>query len=138
MVREPTSINQCIYFTNRTIGNEKIKAWVYRQKCPKCSKSLMSKPRDSKGKIKIRAKEFVCESCHYTISEDEYEKTLNAEIKYECPHCSNKGEIVIPFIRKKVMVLDKETGKKKSIEALRFQCSKCNKNIDISKKMKGL
>ncbi len=98
----------------------------------------MSKPKGAKGKIKIRAEEFTCESCHYTVSEEEYEKTLNAEIKYECPHCGNKGETIMPYIRKKVRVLNEETGKKTSMEVLRFQCSKCKKDIDISKKMKGI
>ncbi|MBI2670749.1 hypothetical protein HYX18_02115 [Candidatus Woesearchaeota archaeon] len=138
MVTEPVSIEQCVYFTNRTIGNGKVTAWVYKQKCQKCGKSLMSKPKDTKGKIKIRAKEYICESCGYTIPEDEYEESLNVEIIYECPHCGNKGEAVVPFKRKKVQILDEETGKKSSVEVLRFQCSKCNNNIDITKKMKGV
>ena len=70
MVIEPTSMDQCIYFTNRILGNGKVKAWVYKQKCPRCGKSLMSKPKDSKGKIKIRATEYTCETCHYTVSKD--------------------------------------------------------------------
>ena len=131
-------MDQCVYFTNRIIGNSKIRAWVYKQKCPKCSKSIMSKPKDAKGKIKIRAKEYTCESCHYTLPEQEYEETLHAEIIYECPKCNSKGEATIPFKRKKVMMLNEETGKKTSVEVLRFQCSKCSNNIDITKKMKGI
>lgn len=138
MVAEPESIGQCVYFTNRIIGKGKVKAWVYKQKCPKCGKSLMSKPKDSKGKIKIRAKEYVCESCHFSMPEEEYEQTLNAEAVYECPSCGYKGESVTQFKRKKVQLINEESGKKTPVEVLRFQCSKCKSNIDVSKKMKGL
>ena len=138
MIKEPQSVEQCLYFTNRLIGEGKIKAWAYKQKCPKCSKSLMTKPKDAKGKIKIRSTEYTCESCHFTMPEQEYEETLHAEILYTCPHCKNNGEATIPFIRKKVRMLNEETGKKSSVEVLRFQCSKCKKDIDITKKMKGI
>ena len=138
MVTEPSSMDQCVYFTNRTIGIGKIKAWVYKQKCPKCNKSLMGKPKDKKGKVRIRAEEFVCESCNFSMPEQEYEETLHAEIKYTCPYCSNNGDATVPFIRIKVRILNEETGKKSGAEVLRFQCTKCNKNIDITKKMKGI
>lgn len=138
MVNEPTSIDQCVYFTNRTMGKGKIKAWVYKQKCPECGKSLMGKPKDSKGKIKIRAKEYVCESCGYKVADKEYEESLHVEIKYTCPHCNKDGETIIPFKRKKVKIFNEESQKKSSVEVLRFQCDKCNKDIDITKKMKGI
>lgn len=138
MITEPTSMDQCIYFTNRIIGTGKIKAWVYKQKCPKCSKSLMTKPKDAKGKIKIRATEYTCESCHYTVPETEYEETLHIEVMYTCHHCNNKSEATLPYKKKKIRLLNEETGKLSSVEAIRFQCSKCQKNIDITKKMKGI
>ena len=54
-LREPKSMDECIYFTNRTIGKGMIKAWVFRESCTKCGKELMGKPRDKKtGKPKIR------------------------------------------------------------------------------------
>ena len=106
-----------------------------KEKCPKCSKSLMGKPKDEEGKVKIRAKEYVCPECGYTAEKDEYEKGLTANIKYICPHCKFEGEKQIPFIRKKVRIPD-EKGKNKSIDSLRFQCGKCGKDIDITKKMK--
>jgi predicted RNA-binding Zn-ribbon protein involved in translation (DUF1610 family) len=133
---EPESMDECVYYTFRGIGDGEVKAWVFKQKCPKCGKGLMGKPRDEKGKVKIRAKHYVCPECGYTAEKDEYEKGLTANIKYICPHCKAEGETQVPFQRKKVQVFDEEEQKKKSIEVLRFQCGKCSKNIDITKKMK--
>ena len=130
-------MEECVYFTNRDIGEKgHIIAWVFRQECPKCHKALMGKPRDKKGKVMIRAKEYVCPECGYTVAKEEYEETLTVNIKYKCPHCDFEGEAQIPFKRKKIMIVDEITGKKKPVDALRFQCEKCGKNIDITKKMK--
>ena len=137
-LKEPVSMDECVYFTNRELGTKgKIKAWVYRQNCPKCGKALMGKPRDAKGKIKIRATEYVCPSCKYTVQKEEHEDTLTLEGKYVCPHCEFSGEVQTPFRRKKVKVFDEEKQKEVAAESVRFQCSKCSKNIDVTKKMKG-
>lgn len=128
-------MEECIYYTFRGIGDEgEARTWVLKEKCPECGKGLMGKPRE-KGKVKIRAKEYVCPECNYTVEKEEYEQGLTANIIYTCPHCKAEGETQIPFIRKKVQVL-KENGKKKPVEVLRFQCGKCNEDVDISKKMK--
>ena len=137
LLKEPASMEECVYFTNRIIENGKIKAWVFREKCPKCGKGLMGKPKDEKtGKAKIRAEEYTCPDCRHTINKLEYEDTLTANIKYTCPHCSHQGEAQQSFKRKKIQRIDEKTGKKKSIDAIRFQCEKCKNNIDITKKMK--
>ncbi len=139
MLKEPESVDECVYFTNRTIKDKgKIKAWVFREQCPKCQNGLMGKPRGAEGKIKIRAKEYVCPSCGLIMQEEEYEDTLTCNIKYTCLYCDHEDETQAPFKRKKVSVLDEETGKKTSLEVIRFQCKKCSKNIDITKKMKGI
>jgi predicted RNA-binding Zn-ribbon protein involved in translation (DUF1610 family) len=136
ILKEPQSMDECVYFTRREIGaHGKVMAWVFRNQCVKCNKALMGKPVE-KGKVKIRAKEYVCPACNYTVPDEEYEETLTASIKYTCPHCSFVGEIQIPYQRKKIQMLDEETGKKKAAESLRFQCSKCGKNIDVTKKLK--
>lgn len=136
VLQEPKSMDECVYFTNRIIGNGKVRAWAMKEKCPKCHEGLMGKPRDPKtGKPKIRADNYECPNCHYSVPIEEYEDTLTASIKYICPHCNNEGEIQIPYKRKKVQIFDEE-GKKKTADVLRFQCSKCNQNIDITKKMK--
>lgn len=134
---QPKSMNECVYFTNRIIDKGKIKAWVLKELCPKCKKELMSKPKDQKtGKPKIRADYYECSSCGFKIPKKEYEETLICSIEYTCPHCQTKAEIQIPFKRKKIQRLNPETNKKQSMDSLRFQCQKCKKNIDVTKKMK--
>ncbi|QQG39220.1 MAG: hypothetical protein HYS32_02085 [Candidatus Woesearchaeota archaeon] len=137
-IKEPESMDDCVYFTNRLLleGKGHAKAWVYRKLCPKCSKSLMGKPLDAKGKPKIRAEEYQCPSCKYTVNKEEYEDTLQAEIKYTCPYCQHNGEYIMSFKRKKVQFYDEIEEKKKTVDALKFECEKCKKDIIIAKKMK--
>ena len=126
-LQEPKSMEECIYFTNRTIGNGKARAWVLRQKCPKCGKALMGKPRDKKGKVLIRAKEFVCPACGHTVEKQEYEESLTANIVYVCPSCRFSGQTQVPYKRKKI----------DGVDTLRIKCAECGCNIDITKKMKA-
>ncbi len=121
----PDSMDDLVYFTNRSIGTGKAVVWVYKQLCPKCGKAKMGKPVEN-GKIKIRAKEYVCPNCGYTVDKKEYEDSLEANIIYVCPECGFNGEKTIPFKRKNI----------KGVLTLRFQCDKCNANIDVTKKMK--
>jgi len=133
---KPELMDECIYFTRREIEDGEATAWVFKEKCKKCGKGLMGKPKDEKtGKIKIRAKEYVCPECGNTVEKKEYEESLTVNIEYVCPYCKFKGEIQIPFKRKKVQRI-KDNGKKESVEVLRFQCGKCGKDIDITKKLK--
>ena len=75
-LQQPKSMDECIYFTNRTLDKGKIKAWVFKGKCPKCGKGLIGKPKDPKtGKPKIRATEYVCPECGYTVEKQKYEDT---------------------------------------------------------------
>ncbi|MBD3362039.1 hypothetical protein GF358_04590 [Candidatus Woesearchaeota archaeon] len=138
VLKMPNSMEECVYFTRRKLEDKGFAiAWVYREKCPKCKKGLMGKPRDEKtGKVKILAKEYVCPECGYTMEKGEYEDTLTADIQYTCPHCEYKGEHQMSFKRKKVKVFDKEEQKKKSVDALKFKCGKCGEDILITKKMK--
>jgi DNA-directed RNA polymerase subunit M/transcription elongation factor TFIIS len=136
-MKEPTSMEECIYFSNRTLGEGKLKAWVFKENCPKCKSALMGKPKDEKtGKPKIRAKEYVCPSCTHTLEKEDYEDTLTINVKYTCPHCSHSGETQQPFKWKNIQRLNEETGKKQAIKSIRFQCEKCKKDIDVTKKMK--
>ena len=137
ILKEPKSIGECVYFTQRIIDKGHVKAWVLKELCPKCKKGIMSKPHNPKtGRIQIRSNEYKCPECGYTAEKQEYEDTLTANIQYICPYCLFKGETQVPFKRKKVQVFDEEKMKKKTIDSLRFQCEKCKKNIDITKKMK--
>ncbi len=134
-LKQPTSIDECVYFTRRVIGNGKIKAWVFKKLCPKCKKALMEKPKDPKtGKPKLRSKEYVCPECGFKIEKKQYEDSLICNIEYTCPYCSFSGEIQVPFKRKKVKIQTPDG--EKTVDSLRFQCKKCNKNIDITKKLK--
>jgi len=130
-------MDECVYFTRRNIDKGNVVAWVFKEKCPKCGKAMMGKPKDEKtGKTKIRAKEYVCPACGHTVEKGAYEDTLTVSIQYTCPHCGNKGEAQESFKRKKVQVFDEEEQKKKSIDAVKFKCNKCEKDILITKKMK--
>lgn len=138
MLQEPQSMDDLVYFTRRTLGSKGFaKAWVERQACPKCRKSLMGKPLSPKGKVKIRAPTYSCPSCAYTVEKETYEDGLTCNIIYTCHQCGNKGDASVPFQRKKVAIIDLQEGDKKvMVDAIRFPCSSCKANIDIVKKMK--
>ncbi|HLF54635.1 MAG TPA: hypothetical protein VI612_02860 [Candidatus Nanoarchaeia archaeon] len=128
-LRQPESTDECVYFTRRAVDKGHVMCWVFKEKCPKCGKAMMGKPRDPKtGDVKIRAKEYVCPECKYTVEKGEYEDTLTANIAYTCPHCSNKGETQIPYKRKTF----------EGAKALVFLCDKCKGKIPITKKMKSV
>jgi predicted RNA-binding Zn-ribbon protein involved in translation (DUF1610 family) len=125
MLKKPNNMNELVYYTSRDIGKGEIFVWVFKQPCPKCKKALMGKPAEG-GKVKIRAKEYVCPACNYTAEKEAYEETLTASAEYTCPECGFKGEAEIPYKRKAV----------EGTKALRFVCSKCGAKIDVTQKMK--
>ncbi len=125
-LKQPESVNECVYFTRRAVDKGHVMAWVFKEKCPKCGKAQMGKPRED-GKVKVRAKEYVCPECNHTVPKQEYEETLTVNIAYTCPNCSHKGETQIPFKRKTF----------EGVKALVFQCDKCKQKIPITKKMKA-
>ena len=124
-LKQPESMEEIIYYTYRAVGEGEAKCWVFKEKCPKCKKGIMGKPRED-GKVKIRAKEYVCPECGFTMEKKEYEETLTANVEYTCPSCKKKGEISAPFKRKNMG----------GVLTLRVQCQFCNADIDITKKMK--
>jgi transcription initiation factor IIE alpha subunit len=129
-LREANSMEECIYFTNRAIGEQftgNVRCWVFREKCPKCSKAFMGKPVVD-GKIKIRATEYVCPSCNYAEEKQAYEEKLTANIDYTCPKCKFQGQLQTPFKRKRVL----------GVLTLRFECEKCKEVLDVTKKMKQI
>jgi predicted RNA-binding Zn-ribbon protein involved in translation (DUF1610 family) len=136
-LRFPESMDECIYFTRRQLKEKgKAVAWVFKEKCPKCGKAQMGKPRGPDGKVKIRAKEYTCPECNYTVEKGAYEDTLTANIQYTCPYCGFEGEHQMSFKRKKVKMFDEEEQKDVTADALKFQCEKCKKDLFITKKMK--
>ncbi|MBS1266987.1 MAG: hypothetical protein MAG795_00957 [Candidatus Woesearchaeota archaeon] len=126
MLKEPKSMKELRYHTFRDIGDGEARVWVFKRTCSECKKALMSKPRNKKGKTKVRSKIYVCPECEHSIPKKEYEADLVANVKYTCPECKHKGEIQVPFKRKKI----------KGIKTLRIKCEKCDSNIDITKKLK--
>ena len=77
-LKEPESMDGCVYFTNRILTNDGyIKTWVLKELCPKCNKSLMSKPKDPKtGRPKIRAVEYFCNKCSHSEEKKAHEDSL--------------------------------------------------------------
>lgn len=126
ILQKPNSVKECVYFTRRTIGNGKVMAWVLRKECPKCKKAIMGKPRDEKGSVKIRAKEYVCPECKYTEEKKTHEESLQCNMEYTCPKCGKQGETQVPFKRKKYM----------GVDALIVMCKDCGEKIPITRKMK--
>ena len=125
----PEKMEDLVYWTNRKIDSGEIKLWVNKEDCVRCGKSLMGKPVDSKtGKVKIRAKEYVCAVCGHSVEKGSYEETLTACCIYTCPFCEFKGSIIFPFKRKKYQ----------GVSALVFSCEKCNEKIPVTKKLKSL
>ena len=126
-IKEPVSMDELVYFTRRNTPEGKVRAWAFRELCPECNKSFMSKPLDPKTKKpKIRAKEYVCESCNYVVPDNEYESSLEVCIDYECGSCKHHGKTKIPFKRKSFM----------GVKAFVFECESCKTKIPITKKMK--
>ncbi len=123
----PESMDECLYFTNRSIGEAQVLAWVYRKPCPKCKKAVMGKPV-VKGKVKSRATEYVCPSCGYSEDKTTHEESLNLEASYTCPECGNEGESVAQYKRQKF----------KGVLSFVVECVHCKAKIPLTKKLKGI
>lgn len=128
-LKEPQSMNELIYFTNRTLegGKGKIKAWVYKKLCPKCGKAKMGKPVE-KGEVKIRANEYKCPSCGFTEEKKVHEESLTLEAKYICPECGKEGGSTTLYKRKSFM----------GVPSYVVECCNCKAKIPITKKMKDV
>lgn len=132
-LRELTNVSECLYFTNRTSGTGKIKAWVFKGLCLKCKGKMQAvKPESALAK----PKEYACESCGNKVKTKEYEESLPINIKYTCPKCNNSAELQVPYKRKKIKIFDEEDKKEKTAEAVQFECSKCKERMNITKKLK--
>ncbi|MDP3639655.1 MAG: hypothetical protein Q8R53_00445 [Nanoarchaeota archaeon] len=124
-LRMPESMDECIYFTNRSVGKGQLIAWVYRKTCPKCKKVKMGKPVE-KGKVKIRAAEYACPSCGYREEKTVHEESLQIEAQFTCPACGKKGEAAAPYQRKAFQ----------GVLSFLVVCPSCKATIPITKKLK--
>ena len=125
-LKKPGSVRDCVYFTNRTIGNGRAMALVFRKECPKCKKGIMGKPIKKNGKIDKKADNYVCYQCGYTEGNEQIENSLVINVEYKCPHCSNEGETTSEYKRKTF----------EGVPSYIFECVKCRKKIGLTKKLK--
>ncbi len=126
MLKKPSSMEECLYFTNRPIGDGFATAWVYRKECPKCKKDELGKPLKKNGKIDKKADYYECPKCKHQEKNEQVEANLKLEVQYKCPYCGNQGETTTEYKRKVF----------EGIPSYVFECGKCNKNIGITKKLK--
>jgi|TARA_Y100000310_G_scaffold50496_1_gene46523 hypothetical protein len=125
-LKKPNSMEECLYFTNRSIGDGFTTAWVYRKECPKCKKGRLGKPIKKNGKVDKKAEYYECPLCKHQESNEEIEKDLKLEVQYKCPYCRNESETTTEYKRKVF----------EGIPSYVFECGKCSKKIGITKKMK--
>ena len=125
-LKKPESAEECVYFTNRTIGNGSVMAWVFRKQCPKCKTGIMGKPQKKNGKPDKKADNYVCYKCGYSELNEAVENSLTINVEYKCPDCSNEGETTAPYQRKTF----------EGVPSYVFECQKCHKKIGLTKKLK--
>lgn len=125
-LKKPTNMEECLYFTNRTIGSGRAIAWVFKKECPKCKKGIMGKPQKKGGKVDKKADHQVCYECGYKESNEQVESGLILNVEYKCPHCSFEGETTSEYKRKTF----------EGVPSYVFECQKCHKKIGVTKKMK--
>ena len=126
MLIKPQSMEEWVYFTNRTIDSGRAMAWVFTRQCPKCKKGVMGKPQKKGGKVDKKADYYVCYSCGYQESNEQVERNLVLNVEYKCPHCGNESETTTEYKRKSF----------EGVPSYVFECQKCNKKIGLTKKMK--
>lgn len=124
-LKKPSSMEECIYFTNRIIDSGHAMAWVFRKECPKC-KGIMGKPQKKNGKLDKKADHYVCYSCGYAESNEQVENSLLINVEYKCPHCENEGGTTTEYKRKSF----------EGVQSYVFECQKCKKKIGLTKKLK--
>ncbi|MBI2646985.1 hypothetical protein HYW99_00750 [Candidatus Woesearchaeota archaeon] len=126
MLKKPTSMADCLYFTNRQIGSGKAMAWVFRKECLKCKNGFMGKPLKKGGKVDKKANYYICNSCNYQESNEQVENSLILNVEYKCPHCGNEGETTTDYKREIF----------EGVPSYVFECQKCHKKIGLTKKLK--
>lgn len=125
-LKKPESMEECVYFTNRIIGSGRAMAWVFRKVCPKCGKGIMGKPQKKGGKPDKKADHYVCYSCGYQESNEQFESSLVINVEYKCPYCGNEGETTTEYKRKSF----------EGVPSYVFECQQCHKKIGLTKKLK--
>ena len=125
-LKKPSSVQECVYFTNRIMGSGRAMAWVFRKECPKCKEGIMGKPQKKHGKIDKKADHYVCYSCGYKESNEQVENSLVLNVEYKCPYCGHEGEATSDYKRKTF----------EGMPSYVFECQKCRKKSGLTKKLK--
>ena len=125
-LKKPSSVEECVYFTNRAIGSGRAMAWVSRKECPRCKKDVLRKPSAKSGKPDKKSPIYVCKNCRYEEKNEDVENSLIINIDYKCPNCGNEGETTTEYKRKTF----------EGVPSYVFECQKCHKNIGLTKKLK--
>jgi len=116
MEDKPKDITELDFFTRQIIQPDGFAFfWVYKPKCPDCSKARVKK-------LKRRDKEYACEACKKTFSPEEYVALLKYNLEYTCPHCKNKGELSDSWLKPK---------SKTAPIVLKFVCQKCGEKLKV-------
>lgn len=127
-MQKPESMDECLYFSNRSIGDGKAMAWVLRPECEKCKKGRIGKPIKKNGKPDKKASYFECPECKHHIPNEQAAEILKVSVEYTCPYCKHQGETQTEYKRKSFQ----------GVQAFVFLCEKCSKKIPITKKLKEL
>lgn len=122
---KPSSMEELLYFTRRTIKDGRTVAWVFKVDCPECGDGVLQKPRKDDGGVKTRSPYWNCSNCDYE-TKDDVDEGLDVNIHYICPHCGFEGDAQTEYERRTYYGED----------AIVFQCRDCYQEIPISKKIK--
>ncbi|MBL7055681.1 hypothetical protein ISS07_02090 [Candidatus Woesearchaeota archaeon] len=125
-IKKPNSMSECLFFTNRSLGEGFAVAWVRRPTCSSCKEGLMGKPLKKDGKPMKKAEFYECPQCKHQLPNEEMESQLKVEIEYQCPHCMKEGFAETEYVRKTF----------EGVKAFVFECGSCDKKLGITKKMK--
>ena len=124
--KQPTSMDELVYFSRRTLEPKgRAVAWAHKKPCSECKNGLMGKPVE-KGKVKVRATEYVCPSCGYSEQKAAHEKGLVVCVEYDCPRCDHHAISTAPYVMKTYQ----------GVKARVVACDACGEKIAITKKMK--
>ena len=125
-MRKPESMDECVYFTRREIGEGKAMAWIFRKKCDKCQEGLMIKPLNKRGKPDKKSPIYVCNKCNQEEDNESVESSYIVHIEYTCPNCKHEGQTTSEYKRISF----------KGIPSYVFECDNCHEKLGVTKKMK--
>ncbi len=119
-LKQPNSVDECLYFTRRKlVPKGGVMAWAFRKECPACRKGLMKKPKKT-------ATSYVCPACGHEEPKAEHEAGITVNVEYTCPFCGHSGEATTEYKRKSWQ----------GVKAYVFACESCKEKIGITKKLK--